>query len=289
MTDRRIAPDRSLRVERMPLDDGLMLVRSHCCPASELVEKIAWTEANPTLVITFGLAGESGYVGRDGSHLRFRAGYTTLAAFSSSQGERRFAADMPVRQLRLVLGETALVRYLGASAAARLAGRKGIRALGEQVTAPWCRALLRSLVEPGSASPLDLHIAALSLAGEYLRALAPLAAGAPSSTRLTSSDVEKLAQARDLMQQQLDRALTIPYLCTAVGLNECKFKRGFRELFGITPHRLLLDMRMRRARLLLESGCQVAQVAYRVGYAHPANFSAAFTRYFGRTPKSVFG
>lgn len=272
----------------MALDDGLMLVRSHCYPTRKLVETTDQTEASPTLVITFGLAGESGYLGRDGSHLRFRAGYMTLAAFSCSQGERRFAADVAVRQLRLVLSETALVRYLGAPAAARLAGRGGIRALGEQVIAPWCRALLRPLIEPGSAAPLDMHIAALGLAGEYLRPFAPLASAAPSA-RLSASDIEKLAQARDLMQGQMERALTIPYLCAAVGLNECKFKQGFRDLFGTSPHRFLLDLRMRRAWALLESGCQVAQAAWQVGYAHPTNFSAAFMRYFGRTPKSVSG
>ncbi|MNG24257.1 Regulatory protein PchR [compost metagenome] len=87
----------------------------------------------------------------------------------------------------------------------------------------------------------------------------------------------------------MDRALTIPYLCAAVGLNECKFKQGFRDLFGASPHRFLLDLRMRRAWALLESGCQVAQAAWQVGYAHPTNFSAAFMRYFGRTPKSVSG
>jgi len=26
-----------------------------------------------------------------------------------------------------------------------------------------------------------------------------------------------------------------------------------------------------------------------VGYAHPSNFSAAFARFYGRSPKSVFG
>ena len=51
----------------------------------------------------------------------------------------------------------------------------------------------------------------------------------------------------------------------------------------------LTEMRMRRAWELLETGCQVAQAAYRVGYCHPANFSAAFTRFHGRAPKSVFG
>jgi len=42
-----------------------------------------------------------------------------------------------------------------------------------------------------------------------------------------------------------------------------------------------------RARLLLESGCQVAQAGWQVGYRHPANFSTAFSRYFGYAPKTV--
>jgi AraC-like DNA-binding protein len=87
----------------------------------------------------------------------------------------------------------------------------------------------------------------------------------------------------------MDRELTVQYLCLATGLNEFKLKQGFRALYGDSPMRLLTGMRMRRAWELLEGGCQVAQAAYQVGYRHPANFSAAFTRFHGRAPKSVFG
>ena len=44
---------------------------------------------------------------------------------------------------------------------------------------------------------------------------------------------------------------------------------------------------MQRAKLLLENGCQVAQAGWQTGYRHPANFSAAFSRYFGCAPKTV--
>ena len=33
----------------------------------------------------------------------------------------------------------------------------------------------------------------------------------------------------------------------------------------------------------------VAQAAWQVGYKYPNNFTVAFTRYFGRSPKSIFG
>ena len=276
-------------IERTALDDGLTVVHSHYRPTRELVEETAQTGSSPTLVITLGLAGESGFVAREGTRLRFRAGHTTLTAFNESRGERRFNADGAVRQLRLVLSGTALSRYLGEAAVARLARRSGVRILGEHATPPWCRALLRPLLA-SEATPLDRHIAALTLAAEYLRPLMPTgASAAPSSTHLGADDIDKLQRARDLMQNHMDRALTIAYLSTTVGMNECKFKQGFRELFGAPPHRFLLELRMRRAWMLLESGSRVAQAAYAVGYQHPASFSAAFARYFGRTPKSVSG
>jgi len=78
------------------------------------------------------------------------------------------------------------------------------------------------------------------------------------------------------------RTLTLPYLCAAVGLNP---KAGMHYRFNSTPHRMLQETRMRKAYTLLESGCQVAQAAYQVGYKFPNNFSAAFTRFFGKTPK----
>lgn len=276
-------------IERTVLDDGLVVVRSQYRPAQELAEESVQSGAGPTLVITYGLSGESGFVAKDGSSLRFRAGHTTLAAFAATCGERRFNAGTAVRQLRLVLSGAALSRYLDEAAVMRFASRKGVCPLGEHATAPWCNSLLRPLLAPQAATPVDRHIAALTLAAEHLRPLMPVPAPTTSSVRLGTADIEKLTRARDLMHSHLDRALTIAYLSTAVGLNEHKLKHGFRELFGAAPHRYLLELRMRRAWTLLESGCRVAQAAYAVGYEHPANFSAAFSRYFGRTPKSVGG
>lgn len=274
-------------IERAALDDGLTVVRSHYQPARDLAEASTQSDTGPTLVITYGLSGESGFVAEDGSSLRFGAGRTTLAAFAHTRGERHFRAETSVRQLRLVLNGNALSRYLGEAAAARLASRRGIRLLGEHATTAWCRTLLHPLLSPEVATPVDRHIAALTLAAEHLRLLMPAQVPSASSLRLSAADVEKLARARDLMHTQMDRALTIPYLSATVGLNECKFKQGFRELYGTTPHQFLLNLRMRRARALLQSGCQVAQAAYAVGYRHPASFSAAFSRYFGQVPKSL--
>lgn len=275
--------------ERFTLGDGLVLARSLYHPLRDLVEESVNTDASRTLVITLGLSGQSGYVARDGTTLRFGAGHTTVAAFSGSHGERRYAADQPVRQLRLLLSGEALDRYVGTELSERLTRVRGVRQLDHYRSTPASLAQARRLAHPpaGRATDaLDLHIGMLSLAALELRHLAPEPQAAP---RHSDDDLARLERARDLLASQMDRDITLAYLAGAVGLNEFKLKQGFRDVFGTSPHRMLLELRMRRAFTLLETGCHVAQAGYQVGYAHSSNFSAAFSRFFGRSPKSVFG
>ncbi|MFC3656431.1 helix-turn-helix transcriptional regulator [Xanthomonas hyacinthi] len=133
-------------------------------------------------------------------------------------------------------------------------------------------------------SLLDLQIVALGLLSEQTR---PFAKQRAVMDKVRASDQDKMLAARDIMMSQYDHPLTIAYLCTRVGTNEFKLKQGFRELFGTSPHRMLTDIRMQKAWELLETGLYVSTVAYKVGYQHLSSFSAAFERYYGRTPKSV--
>lgn len=269
--------------DRLALDDGLMLVHSHYRPARDLIEENIAGDGRRTLVITVAMQGVSAYHSDEGVALAFRQGATTVTAFRQSRGERRYAAGETVSQLRLLVGEQILRRYAGDARADDLLGDGGLRRLSQADTTPDLRAAASELAS--GQDPLDTHIRALGLLARQLRALAPAA----EPGRLSQTDITRLEAARTLMQTQMDRELTVDYLCLATGLNAFKLKAGFRKHFGTSPHRLLTELRMRRAWELLETGCQVAQAAYRVGYRHPANFSAAFTRFYGRTPKSVFG
>lgn len=278
------------RTERLSLDDGLALVSTRYLPNRPLVEESINPHPEPMLVITFGLRGRSGYLGRDGSALAFDAGRTTVSRFHGGSGERRYDAAQEVSQLRLLADRRLLTRYLGAERVGQLLGDGGVRQLAGSPTAPASTAHVNALalaLEQPTGGPLQMHIHALSLLAMQLEALAT---PPPSPTaRLSQADIERLHQTRELMQAQLGQPLTVAYLCAAVGLNAFKLKQGFHHCFATTPHRLLLEMRMHKAHLLLESGCQVAQAAWQVGYRHPNNFSAAFTAFFGKSPKTVFG
>lgn len=270
-------------VDFCQLEAGLSLVRSCYAPRDDLVEEVVREDGEASLVLTLAMAGHSDYVGRHGANLHFRQGRATLATFSRSRGERRFPGGAQTRQLRLVFSADALQRYMGSSGCEKWFG-DDVRLLQERPIPTWCQAMLGLLQAPASpARPLARHIAAFTLATEFLSVLAP--PPDESASTLSAADGGKLELAYEHMRRHLEQPLTIPYLSAIAGMNTQKFKEGFRRHFGTTPHQALLGLRMERARLLLAAGLQVAQVAWQVGYAHPANFSAAFSRHFGQSPK----
>ena len=271
--------------EHLCLAPDLLLVRSHYRPTRPLLEATASPHARQMLVMTFGLRGASGYRGADGSAIAFEAGHTTITAFQASDGERCYPADSEISQLRLLIGPDLLRSYVGEQRTAALLGSGQLHRLQFSKTSPASQALARELSLGGDR--LRLHMRSLGLLAEQLERLSP--APVAQQPRFSLGDIEKLEQVRQLMLDQLDQPLTLAYLAASVGFNEFKLKEGFRHHYQTSPYRLLTELRMRKAHALLENGCQVAQAGYQVGYAFANNFSAAFTRFFGKSPKSVFG
>jgi len=267
------------------LDAGLHLVYSDYTPAHDLLETSTHERAAAALTLTVALCGSSVTVDSHGQRFDFIAGHSTLTAFASVHGERRFPAQQPVRQLRIVAEAPFLERYGLASLTHEVKTQRSAHCLvsGQQTAATQYLAQTLLHLHAHQGRLLDLHIATLSLLAEQTRALLPtLGDDTPVGT-----DEAKIQRARDILMQQFDRPLTLAYLCMAVGTNECKLKEGFRTLFGTSVHRMLTDIRMQKARELLETGLPAKAVAWRVGYQHPASFSTAFVRYYGRVPKPV--
>jgi AraC-like DNA-binding protein len=104
---------------------------------------------------------------------------------------------------------------------------------------------------------------------------------------INARDLTRVYEARDYLAQHHANPPTIPDLARMVGLNQTKLKASFRETLGFTIYEYILERRMERAsEMLLTGDYAIAQVAYAVGYDYPANFAAAFKRYFGRLPRN---
>jgi AraC family transcriptional regulator, transcriptional activator of the genes for pyochelin and ferripyochelin receptors len=109
----------------------------------------------------------------------------------------------------------------------------------------------------------------------------------PLSLRLSSSDIERLHYAREILLEQFDQPPSLIEIARRVGLNDCKLKQGFRQIYGTTLFGYLHDYRMQQAQhLLRHSDLSIAHIAAAIGYRNPEAFSTAFRKKFAVTPKT---
>lgn len=129
----------------------------------------------------------------------------------------------------------------------------------------------------------------LSKSIELLVLSADACSAAPEPTFLkTKSDKERIIAARDMVNERVDDPPNLSEVARAVGLNECKLKRGFKETFRTTVFGYLSEQRLQLAlQHLRDTDKTAAEISAELGYASPQHFNNAFKKKFGRTPQSV--
>jgi len=105
---------------------------------------------------------------------------------------------------------------------------------------------------------------------------------APPSAHLGS--VTQLDRARELLHAQPDRDIGLDELATHSGLDRFRLSRQFNLRFGLSPHAYLVRLRLRKARALLATGLDPAQVALEVGFADQSHLGRWFQRVYRMTP-----
>lgn len=79
-------------------------------------------------------------------------------------------------------------------------------------------------------------------------------------------------------------------LCKMACMSKSVFYRTFMREFGVSPGQLVLQERIKYAKLLLASGTtSIKEVCYASGFADPNYFSRAFKRQEGMTPGEYLG
>jgi len=152
-----------------------------------------------------------------------------------------------------------------------------------------CRQSLRSakqmvcLLAQAPHQRLLLHAATLEFLHWHLAALDGCCDGCKG---LNARECRLLDDARALLLQDLSVPPTIAQLARAVGMNQCKLKKAFKEYFGITIYAMFQHERMSHAKRLLRNN-NVTETATLLGYSNISHFSAAFTNQFGYLPSQV--
>jgi AraC-like DNA-binding protein len=134
----------------------------------------------------------------------------------------------------------------------------------------------------GLTKTLYLEAKSLELIALFLDAIEDENA---SQLFLHQDDLERIHQARQILQNNLQTPPSLINLARQVGLNDRKLKQGFRQVFNTSVFGYLTQLRMEKACQLLMQELSVAAVAAIVGYASPTAFTGAFRRKFGVTPK----
>ena len=99
---------------------------------------------------------------------------------------------------------------------------------------------------------------------------------------------ERLAHARDLIDNDSGGQWSVDELARRVGLGPRSLRTYFRQVFNQTVTEYARNSRLDRARdALAHRNITVSEAAYDAGYASPANFATAFRRRFGYVPREA--
>lgn len=102
----------------------------------------------------------------------------------------------------------------------------------------------------------------------------------------TTPEADPLERVRAWVARECHRPLATGDMASAAAMSLTHFCRTFQERFGYTPRAYLERCRMQRAAALLrDTDDPIKTLAGPVGFADANNFSTAFKRFYGRSPK----
>jgi AraC-like DNA-binding protein len=179
---------------------------------------------------------------------------------------------------------TALANYVNENKAEFYANRFPIRT--DMVTA--ANAMLATLLE-GTLRRHYLEAKALELLTLSFVTIIEHEKNTDNPERgLSQRDIDRMHKAREILEANYIDSPTIGALAREIGVNEAKLMHAFKQLFGQTIFDYTQNLRMDKAKELLETTERsITEIAFDVGYEYSSNFTTAFKRRFSITPSAA--
>lgn len=96
----------------------------------------------------------------------------------------------------------------------------------------------------------------------------------------------KLTEAVSLMEANYEEPLPTEEIARLVGVSRRQLERLFKQYLNSLPSRYYLELRLTRARQLLQQTSQsILQIALSCGFSSGPHFSSAYRNHFGITPR----
>jgi AraC family transcriptional activator of pyochelin receptor len=271
------------------LEQDFSYIETRYTPRKDVAILSRIEQQEPRLVVTLGIKGHSRFINSKGTELFFKPGYTSITTFGSITGERQYEAGKDMFQLRFSMGKNWLDGVFGEAKTAKLFNCADMRLLSCQpISAQGVLAaqLLTACNVADEVKPVFRRGLATTVLAAELDHL--FQDERQNCSMFSRQDQAKAMLARDILFNEFREPPSVADLARRAGTNQLKLKQLFHHYFNNTPYGLLLEIRMNHAYQLLKTGqYHVSIAADRVGYQHASNFSAAFTRYFGVSPKEI--
>ena len=89
----------------------------------------------------------------------------------------------------------------------------------------------------------------------------------------------------DYIAAHLDQKISNETLAEVAGLSTCHFARVFKQTEGMSPHRYVLECRVKRTQELLASTeLRLSEIADAVGFSDQSHYTRCFREIIGVTP-----
>jgi AraC-like DNA-binding protein len=109
---------------------------------------------------------------------------------------------------------------------------------------------------------------------------------AKASTRLEI--FRRISTARDWMEANYAADITLEAIGAVAAMNSQHFLRMFKQVYSITPHQYLMDLRLQKAKQLLEStNLTINEICQAIGLESVFSFSILFKNRFGLPPSAL--
>lgn len=186
-----------------------------------------------------------------------------------------WAVALEARTIHEVLSDTALEPDATTARSAIFVGRPD-EALADAVLR-----LARCLDDP-----TDAKVLAPAIVREIVyRLLRSRYGGVVRELGVVGSRTERIARAIVRLKADFAEPLEVEDLARLAGMSASSFHEHFKKLTTLSPLQYQKQLRLQEARrLLLAAGEGAADVAFRVGYQSPSQFSREYARFFGRPP-----
>lgn len=98
-------------------------------------------------------------------------------------------------------------------------------------------------------------------------------------------DIAALQEIRQYIEDNFKKDIPVAFICKEFGINRTKLQDGFNQMFDVSVHVLISQLRMGKARVMLrDTDESVKLIGMECGYKTLSSFTRVFTKMHGLSP-----